>query len=178
MTRVRMRFEGGRELEGALGRLGTLYRRKKAARDALLEGAAPIHAAAQANAPQRAGGPEKRFTVGGQSKTRRRGALKIHVGIGTRLNRSQARQNRDKMPVEVYIGTRDRAGRLTEFGTRFAAALGWFRRAWDANKMQALEIIGAALWRQISRQAELEARAAQRAARRGARRGRRSGVAS
>lgn len=166
MTRVRVKFEGGRELEQALGQLGTLYRRKKAARDALLEGAAPIHSAAQANAPVRTGGPEKRFTVGsGESRVRRRGALRLHVSIGTRLSRSQARQNADKMPVEVYVGTRDRAGRLQEFGTKDAAAQPFMRPAWDAMKARALEIVKDALWRQISRQAALQAKAAARAAR-------------
>jgi HK97 gp10 family phage protein len=173
VTRIRVSFEGGRELERALASLPTLYRKKKAARDALLEGAAPIHEAAQAKAPVRTGGPEKRFTSGeGASRVRRRGALRLHVGIGTRLNRSQARQNRDKMPVEVYVGTRDRAGRFQEFGTREAPAQPWLRPAWDAMKARALEIIKDALWRQISRQAELAARSAQRAARRAARRGR------
>lgn len=167
---IRVRFEGGQDLEKALAQLPTLYRRKKAARDALLEGAAPIHEAAQANAPVRSGGPEKRFKIGGgESRVRRRGALKLHVGIGTRLNRSQARQNRDKMPVEVYVGTRDRAGIKQERGTRFAAAQPWLRPAWDAMKARALEIIKDALWRQISRQAELAARASRRAAARAAR---------
>jgi HK97 gp10 family phage protein len=111
----------------------------------------------------RQGGPEKRFKVGdGESRVRRRGALKSHVTIGTRLSRSQARKNRDKMPVEVYVGTRDRAGRLQEFGTREAAAQPFMRPAWDAMKMRALEIIKDALWRQISRQAALAARAAKR----------------
>ena len=170
MTKTTVRFEGGKELEKALGGLGTLYRRKKAARDALMEGAAPVHSAAQANAPVRSGGPEKRFRVGeGESRTRRRGALKLHVGIGTRLSRSQARANVGKMAVEVYVGTRDRAGRLVEFGTRFIAANPWLRRSWDGNKMRALEIIKDALWRQISRQAALEAKAAQRLARKAGR---------
>lgn len=158
-----VRFEGGKELEKALGELGTQFRRKKAARDALLEGAEPIHAAAQAKAPVRSGGAEKRFKVGqGESRVRRRGALRMHVTIGTRLNRSQARQNADKMPVEVYVGTRDRAGRLREFGTKNSAAEPFIRPAWDAMKARALEIIKAALWRQISRQATLQARAIKR----------------
>lgn len=158
-----VRFEGGKALEKALGELPTLYRRKKAARDALLEAAGLVHAVAQAKAPVRSGGPEKRFTVGeGESRVRRRGALRLHVGIGTRLNRSQARQNRDKMPVEVYVGTRDRAGRLQEFGTKDAAAQPFLRPAWDATKLRMLEVIKDALWRQISRQAELAARAAKR----------------
>jgi HK97 gp10 family phage protein len=177
MTRVRVRFEGGRELEEALGRLPTLYRRRKAARDALLEGAALIHGAAQDKAPVRAGGPEKRFKSGGETKVRRRGALRLHVTLGTRLNRSQARQNRDKMPVEVYVGTRDRAGPLQEFGTREAAAQPFLRPAWDAMKLRALEVIKAALWQQISRQADLAARAAIRAQRRAARRARAGGGA-
>lgn len=171
-----VRFEGGRELEKALGELGTLYRRKKAARDALMEGAEPVHSSAEAKAPVRSGektfgiggslvpseGGRRRVRVGGESGRRRQGALKSHVSIGTRLNRSQRRANRDKMPVEVYVGTRDRAGRLQEFGTREAAAQPWLRPAWDATKMRALEIIKSALWRQISRQAALQARAIKR----------------
>lgn len=158
-----MRFEGGRELERALGALGTQYRRKKAARDALMEAAEPIHAAAEANAPVRVGGPEKTFRLGkdGPVLTRRRGALKRHVNIGTRLSRNQARLNRpNKMPVEVYVGTRDRIGRLVEFGTRDTPAQPYFRKAWDMfGGQRALRVIAAALWRQIERQARLQARA-------------------
>jgi HK97 gp10 family phage protein len=158
-----VKFEGGRELERALGELGTLYRRKKAARDALLEGGEVIRAAAEAKAPVRSGGPEKRFKVGdGESRVRRRGALRLHVGLGTRLNSSQRRANAGKMPVEAYVGTRDRAGRLQEFGTQDAPAQPWLRPAWDATKMMALEVIKAALWRQISRQAALQAKALKR----------------
>jgi len=162
-VKTTVRFEGGKALEKALGELPTLYRRKKAARDALLEGAALIHAAAEAKAPVRSGGPEKRFRVGeGESRVRRRGALKSHVTIGTRLNRSQARQNAGKMPVEVYVGTRDRAGRLQEFGTEDAPAQPFMRPAWDGQKLAALEMIKDALWRQISRQAALAAKALKR----------------
>ena len=166
-----VRFEGGKELERALGELPTLFRRRKAARDALMEGAKLIHAAAQAKAPVRQGGPEKRFKVGGgESRTRRRGALKMHVTIGTRLNKNQRRLNTDKMPVEVYVGTRDRAGMKQEFGTRFAAAQPFMRPAWDAMKARALEVIKDALWREISNQARLEARAVKSKASKAARR--------
>lgn len=166
MTRVRVRFEGGRELEAALGGLGSLYRRKKAARDALKEASEIVLEEAQATVPVRTSG-EKTFRSGNETRKRRRGALKIHLNIGTRLNRNQRRQQGEKMPVEVYIGTRDRAGILTEFGTRNAPAQGWFRRAWsNANPQALLTVIGEALWRQIARQAQLQARAAIRAARR------------
>lgn len=163
MARVRMTFEGGRELEAALGGLGSLYRRRKAGRDALKEASEIVLEKAQATAPVRNSG-EKTFRVGGETKRRRRGALKLHLSIGTRLTRNQRRQQQDKMPVEVYIGTRDRAGPLTEFGTRHAPAQGWLRRAWaNANPQNLLTVIGHALWRQISRQAELQARAGRRA---------------
>lgn len=171
--KVTMRFEGGRELERALGELGTLFRRRKAARETLLEAAEPIRAVAENAAPVRTGGKEKRFKRAGdpdgvQSGVRGRGALKRHVSIGTRLSRRQSMQNRaGKMPVEVYVGTRDRVGRLEEFGTRFAAAQPFMRPAWDAEGGQAaLDRISEGLWRHIQRQAMLQEKAARRAVRR------------
>lgn len=170
-----VRFEGGKDLERALSELPTLYRRRKASRDALMEGAELIHAAAEAKAPVRSGektfgvggqlvdtGGKRRMRVGGESRSRRKGALQLHVTIGTRLTRSQARQNVNKMPVEVYVGTRDRAGRLQERGTQDAPAQPFMRPAWDGQKLAALEAIKAALWRQIGRQAELAAKALKR----------------
>lgn len=159
--RTTVRFEGGRELEQALGGLGTLFRRRKAARDALIEAAEPIRDAAEANAPVRSGGKEKRFRIGNVSKVRQRGALRRHVNIGTRLSRRQSSLNRaDKMPVEVYVGTRDRIARLVEFGTKDTPAQPYFRKAWEAFGGQtALDVISAALWRTISLQAQRQARA-------------------
>lgn len=171
--RMTLRVEGGRDLERTLGGLKTLFRRKKAVRDTLMEAAEPIRAAAEASAPVRDSGPAKRFKLPGdpkgvQSGVRRRGALKIHVSKGTRLSRTQARANRaGKMPVEVYVGTRDRIGRLQEFGTRRAAAQPFMRPAWDAEGGPvALRRITAGLWRQIERQARLQAKADARAVRR------------
>jgi HK97 gp10 family phage protein len=164
------------DLNRALGKLGTLYRRKKAARDALMEAAEIVADAAESNAPVRTerktfavggelqqGNGQRRVRVGGSSRERRFGALRSHISIGTRLTRNQRRQNAGKMPVEVYVGTRDRAGILTEFGTRFTPAQGWFRRAWDqSNPRRLLDVIKAALWKQITRQTQLEARAIKR----------------
>jgi hypothetical protein len=178
MPRTTMRIDnaGFQGLETALSGLGTLYRRKKAARDALMEAAVVVEAEAEASAPIRAerktfgiggllrrGSGQRRVREGGESRERRFGALRSHITIGTRLTRSQGRANAGKMPVEVYIGTRDRAGILTEFGTRNTPAQGWFRRAWaSANPHRLLDLISAALWRQISRQAALQARAIKR----------------
>jgi len=175
-TSLRIDDAGFRDLDKALGNLGTLFRRRKAARDALMEAAEVVADEAQASAPVRSdrktfgvggqltqGKGKRRFRVGGQSRERRRGALRQHITIGTRLNRSQRRASAGKMPVEVYIGTRDRAGILTEFGTRDTPAQGWFRRAWaSANPHRLLDLIKAALWRQISRQTVLQARAIKR----------------
>jgi hypothetical protein len=182
---MRIENAGFRDLNTALGGLGTLYRRKKAARDALMEAAEIVLEQAQAEAPVRSarktfgvggtlrrGEGSRRVRQGGDTRERRFGALRMHINIGTRLNRSQRRQQADKMPVEVYVGTRDRAGILTEFGTRNTPAQGWFRRAWtQANPRALLDVIAAALWRQIERQTQLAERAARRAARRGARSG-------
>lgn len=171
--KIRMRLEGSRELQRALGELNTLFRRRKAVRDALLEAAGPIRDAAEAAAPVRTGGKEKRFKLPGdpkgkQSGVRGRGALKRHVSMGARLSRRQSWLNRaDKMPVEVYVGTRDRIGRLQEFGTRKAPAQPFLRPAWDAEGGQAaLDRFGAGLWRQIERQARLQEKAARRGKRR------------
>jgi HK97 gp10 family phage protein len=182
---VKLRIEnaGFRDLEAALGDLGTLYRRKRAAQDALMEAAEIVLDAAQANVPVRGerktfgvggelrqGEGRRRFRVGGESRERRFGALKMHLNIGTRLNKNQRRRNAGKMPVEVYVGTRDRAGILTEFGTSTTPAQGWFRRAWDsANPRQLIEVIKDALWRQISRQMAAQERKAARLAARSAR---------
>lgn len=160
---IKMEFEGGRDLERALGQLGTQYRRKKPARDALMEAAEPIGEAIEAAAPVRVGGPEKTFKVAGseERRIRRRGALKRHVNVGTRLSRRQARENRaNKMPVEVYVGTRDRIARLVEFGTRDTPAQPYFRPAWDRlGGRHALRIIAEAMWRGIEKQVRLQARA-------------------
>lgn len=185
MGKVTLRIEnaGFRDLETALGGLGTLYRRKRAAQDALMEAAEIVLGEAQASAPVRSerktfgvggelrqGEGRRRFRIGGESRERRFGALRMHLNIGTRLNKNQRRQNAGKMPVEVYVGTRDRAGILTEFGTRDTPAQGWFRRAWEqASPRRLLEVIKAALWRQISRQMAAQERKAARAAARGAR---------
>lgn len=164
MTRVTVETSGFSDLNAALDGLGTMYRRKKAAREALKTAAQDIHASAQANAPVRVGGSEKRFKVGTETRTRRRGALKSHVSMGTRLSKRQAMLNRaKKMPVEVYVGTRDRIGRLVEFGTRDTPAQPWLRRAWSRfGGRVALETIRRDMWKQISKQAKLHAKAVKR----------------
>lgn len=176
MAVMRIENAGFKDLDKALGNLGTLYRRRKASRDALMEAAEIVLDEAQATVPVRAGRKtfgvggtlqqgegQRRFRSGGESRERRSGALRSHITIGTRLTRSQSRANAGKMPVEVYVGTRDRAGILSEFGTRHSPALGWFRRAWsNASPQRLLEIIKDALARQIERQAALEARAIKR----------------
>lgn len=167
-----VRVDGLKDLDRALGDLGTLYRRKKAARDALREGAEIVHVAAEREAPVRSEkktfgvggtlvdtGGERRVRVGGEIRERTRSALRSHVRIGTRLNRSQRRQNRNKMPVEIYVGTRDRAGLLSHFGTRNTAADPWLYRAWVATRNRALQVIKVALAKQIERQVQLQARA-------------------
>lgn len=163
-----VRLEGGRDLEAALAKLGTLYRRKKAARDALREVAEPIRDAGEANAPVRAAGKDKRYrTRSGESRVRRRGALKMHVNMGTRLSKRQAMLARKlgKDQVEVYVGTRDRIGRLVEMGTRHSAANPFLRKAWRAKGgTVALETLRIVLWKQIERQTMLAARAAKRKA--------------
>ena len=165
MSTTYFKLEGGRELERALGELSKATA-KAVVRRVLLDAAEPIRAQAEANAPVRSSGKKTfRLSKGGALLERRRGALKMHVGKGTRLSKNQARLNRKlgKSEVEVYVGTRDRIGRLVEFGTQGTRPQPFLRRAWLAEGGQrAVTRIGSGLGVEIDR-------AARRAARRTAR---------
>lgn len=135
MSKTYFKLEGGRELERALGELKTATA-KAVARRVLLDAAEPIRAQAEANAPVRSSGKKTfRLVKDGPVLQRRRGALKMHIGKGTRLSKNQARLNRKlgKSEVEVYVGTRDRIGRLVEFGTEDTRPQPFLRRAWLAE---------------------------------------------
>lgn len=159
---TKFRFSGGKELEKALAQLAKPATRMASARRALKKAAQPIADKAESLAPARTGGPEKTFKKGDGSRgTRQRGALKMHVNVSERLSKRQARLNRKmgKSEVEVHVGTRDRIGRLVEFGTTDAPAQPYFRPAWDAEGGQkAVDRIAAEMWIDIDKTAARQAK--------------------
>lgn len=94
------------------------------------------------------------------------GTLKRSYTVGTKLNRRQARMVRKegKSSVEVYAGTNDRAGIVTEFGTAHSRAQPHLRPAWEARQDEALAIVQTELGGEIDKAA---ARLAKKAARGG-----------
>lgn len=168
---MKVKFEGGRALDQALGELKKATA-QRAVREALIEAGTPIQAQAQEQARARpASSPKKFFKKGGARKLRRTGTLKALFQIGTRLTRGQAALVRQagKDFVEVYVGSRDPAALLEEFGTKDSPPNPVLRRSWEAHKDDALETIRAALTRNVAHwTAKAQAKAA-RDARRAAR---------
>ena len=159
---MKVKVEGFAELDRQLGEFKKLTAVKLANR-ALMAAAAPIQQDAEAGASARPGAAPKKFytTRSGQKRERRPGTLKHLMGAGTKLTRRQAAGVRKagKDFAEVYVGTRDPVGLLGEFGTKDAAPNPALRRAWEANKDRAVEIIKAALTTELEQQ---QARAAAR----------------
>ena len=79
------------------------------------------------------------------------GTLRDSYVIGTKLNKSQARQARKegKNFAEVYAGTNDPAGIQTEFGNAHQAPQPHARPAWDGVQPQVIDTIAELLWDEI-----------------------------
>lgn len=136
MARTVVKVSGLRELDRALGELPKATG-KNVLRRTLRKAAEPIVADAAAKAPVLTG------------------ALKISIGIGSKLTKRQSLQHRkmfrdDRAAVEIFAG----AGGLvqatqTEFGNEHQAADPYMRPAWDGNKDRALEIVKTELGTEI-----------------------------
>lgn len=161
---IKVTFNGGRELERALAQLEKAATRKSTARRALKQAAEPIAAKAESFAPARTTGSDVRKVGGkGNKRTvnREKGALKSHINISARLTKRQAANNRKmgKSEVEIHVGTRDRVGRLQEFGTADAAAQPFMRPAWDADGGEkSLDRISEFMWSEIDKSAARQAK--------------------
>ena len=79
------------------------------------------------------------------------GTLRDSYVIGTKLNKSQAKEVRreGKNFAEVYAGTNDPAGVQTEFGNAHQAPQPHARPAWDGAQRQVLDGISDQLWNEI-----------------------------
>lgn len=112
---IKMKFEGGKDLEKALMGLKTTTA-KSVSRRVLKKSGQPLADRANANAPEDQGDLSKSY------------------GVSTRLNASQKRKARgqDRDDVFVYVGTNNPAGLQQEFGNVLHPAQPHLRPAWDA----------------------------------------------
>jgi HK97 gp10 family phage protein len=140
---TKTKLSGFKELDRALAELPKATG-KNVLKRTLNEAADPIDAAASANAPFLTGGLERSVVVGTKLTRSQRGkAAKIANSFRVAA----------KNFVEVHVGTSLSKGLFAEFGTFKDRVQAWLRPAWDANKMQALDIIKDRLWQNIEKAA-------------------------
>lgn len=135
MANFKVKLEGLKELEAALGQLPKATGRN-VLRRVLKEAGEPIAQAARAKAP------------------RETGNLIESIDVGTRLTRRQTGQHKKQSTVEMHVGSGPNPQSITqEFGTFKEPAQPFMRPAWDSQKRAALDIIYNLLWPEIERAA-------------------------
>lgn len=141
-----VRFEGGIELDAALGALPRATARNTLVRVGKKR-LQPVADKANALAPDDPATP---------------GGLHTSFRVGTRLTRRQASQKRgdvrrgeaEKYFAEVYAGTSDPAGVQQEFGNVNHGPQPSLRPAWDSEKGSILGDLGKDLWVEIEKSAK------------------------
>ena len=134
--------------------------------------AKPMHAAAQANAPERTGGLRKSIVVGTRIKNqagKAEYAAAMRAGLGkaaaVQALRDARRASTGDAVAIVYVGSTSPLAHLTEWGSAHNQAVGWMRAAYDAHARAAFEGIEADILTEIQKAAERRAaRAARKAA--------------
>jgi len=145
-----IKMEGLKDLDRALGELPKTTA-KATLRRVAVKALQPFDKAWRANAAQ------NRLT----------GALDSSGGVGTKLTRRQAQQQKkteDKAFVEVFAGPNDPAAVPNEFGTVDQAPRPFMRPAWDATMGETLQIVADELGGEIEKSAKRVARKAARLA--------------
>lgn len=148
---MKAEFKGGREIEAALKALGiTTARKRGIATRALRVAAEPIR---------------EEWANGVDVKS---GALKKSIKVGNRVSTKQSRafrQGAGSAIVEQYVGIDASEGKdlpiyapIEEFGNEGQPANPAGRRAWEAKKMEAFDIVSSAMWKEIEATAKREAR--------------------
>lgn len=149
MPRVKVKIEGLRELDRALGELPKATA-KAALRKVLRDAAEPM---------------AQRMRAGAPFDTYR---LHESIDVSTQLSsRQRALHKSENKPSfqEMFVGTNNPAGVQQEFGNENHPAQPFARPAWDAEKMPTLQRISDSLWLRISQAAaRLARRRAARAA--------------
>ena len=136
------KLTGLKELEAALSQMPKATARATALR-ALRQGGEPIARAARRLAPVKYGD------------------LVESIDVGTTLARSQQADTGAVAPVEVHVGPGQHPQAITqEFGTFKEPAQPFVTPAWEAERMNALDIIGTALGIEVEKTAARLARKA------------------
>jgi HK97 gp10 family phage protein len=128
--KVSVKFEGGKELAAALGRLGPRVS-KRLVMEALMEAAEPVRHRMRSNAPYDP-------TPDG-----------LHIRDEIVIGRSRGVDARE---TAVAVGPSRRAyyASFHEIGTAHQSPKPFARPAFDATYRQALQIFGAAVWRELA----------------------------
>ena len=154
---MKVKFEGGKQLEQALRELDISQARKKGiARRALDNAAQPIQQDWQRNVDKDEGDLQRSIKIGNRAQTRATRKFKRGAGqdIVERYIGIDASEDSDgRLPVYAYI---------EEFGSEDEPANPAGRNAWERNKMKSFERLGDDLWREIEKVAKAEARKAAR----------------
>ena len=150
---MKVKFEGGKEIEKALRELDISQARKKGiARRALDKAAQPIRDDWARNVDRDEGDLKRSVKIGNRAQTKATRKFKRTGG---------------KDIVERYVGidaTEDSDGRLPvyayieEFGSEDEPANPAGRNAFERNKMDAMDRIGDELWKEIDKTAKREAK--------------------
>lgn len=160
---MKIKVEGLKQLDQALGALRTKAMAKGVVRRALLEAATPMQQKAQSMAPGRAD-PSEVITYGpkGARKVRQPGTTKALVQIGTTLTKRQASKARKagKSFSEVYVGTRDAKAHFEEFGSANQPPRPFMRPAYDSEAQPTINRFTDALGNELNKVAAREARRA------------------
>jgi HK97 gp10 family phage protein len=167
---MKIKVQGLKELDAALGQLRTKAMAKGVVKRALFGAAEPMHQMAQDAAPGRDDPNEKIYYGRGANRRERRpGTTKALVQIGDRLTRRQASQARKagKHFVEIYVGTRDAKAHLEEIGSVNQAATPFMRTAFSNQAEPTINRFVDTLSRELEKAAAREAKRTARLARKG-----------
>ena len=138
--KVRVKFEGGIELDAALSQF-TPSKRRAIGRVALDNGGEIMAKAARALAPVD------------------QGNLRESIEVSGKLSKTQAGQHQKAAEQERFIGPDARPSAIAqEFGTFSQPPQPFMRPAWDQTKDQVLDRIGDELWLGIEKAAKAAAR--------------------
>ena len=130
------KLTGMKELEQALGQIGDVPKNRRIGLKALRAGGEPVAKAARAAVPVN------------------EGALRESIDVLPTLAPSQRGDRGAVAPLEIHVGPGQHPQAITqEFGTYKEPAQPYMRPAWEANKVQALDLIGATLGVEVAKAA-------------------------
>lgn len=160
------KLDGWKELEKALGELPSKATKKNTVRRALKKAAEPILSDMKANAPRDKGVLVSHLDMSGSlTANERKGTGPEFLGIGENGQKIFGKQAARNF-VEIHVGATGKkqnspVAMWAEFGTEDTQPTAFGRRAFEANKMAALQVIGTELGKEIEKAA---ARAAKKRA--------------